>query len=152
MLSSEYACSCSSHLPLTPPEGWGNWHVVSRLCYYSPNDLVARGMAKGLSGNQWRMCRELARTTGISSRPMVPNPSDLLYVIDDKPVLYGSTADSKINKEDKAAQRGPHVAQAYLEALCSKASVVSADYAQASWIQLGEETWVLDLTPWAKDR
>ena len=30
--------------------------------------------------------------------------------------------------------------------------MVSADYAQAYWIQLGEETWVLDLTPWAGDR
>jgi hypothetical protein len=83
---------------------------------------------------------------------MVPNPSDLLHVTDDKPLLVGSTVESKLNKEDKAAQRGPHVAQAYLEALFSKASVVSTEYAQASWIQPGEETWVLDLTPWAGDR
>ena len=130
----------------------GDWHVDSRLCYYSPNELAARGMVKALSGNQWRMCSELARTTGISSRPMVPNPSDLLHVTDDKPLLVGSAADSKLDKEDKAAQRGPHVAQAYLEALFSKASVVSTDYAQTSWIQPGEETWVLDLTPWAGDR
>ena len=58
---------------------------------------------------------------------MVPNPSGLLQVADDKPVSDGNTADSKINKEDKATQRGPHVAQAYLEALFSKASVVSTD-------------------------
>ena len=45
----------------------GDWHADSRLCYYSPNDLTARGMVKALSGNQWRMCSELARTTGISS-------------------------------------------------------------------------------------
>ena len=83
---------------------------------------------------------------------MVPNPSDLLHVTDDTPLLVGSTAGSKLNKEEKATQRGPHVAQAYLEALFSKASVVSTDYAQASWVQPGEETWVLDLTPWAGDR
>ena len=62
---------------------------------------------------------------------MVPNPSDLLHATDDKPLLVGNTADSKLNKEDNATQRGPHVAQAYLEALFSKASVVSIDYAQA---------------------
>ena len=64
----------------------GDWHADSRLCDYSPNDLAARGMVEALSGNQWRMCSELARTTGISSRPMVPNPSDLFHVTDDKPV------------------------------------------------------------------
>jgi hypothetical protein len=83
---------------------------------------------------------------------MVPNPSDLLHVTDDTGISDGSTTDSKINKEDKAAQRGPDAAQAYLEALFSKASVVITDYAQVSWIQPGEETWVLDLTPWAGDR
>jgi hypothetical protein len=83
---------------------------------------------------------------------MAPNPSDLLHVTNGKPLLVGNTAGSKLNKEDKAAQRGPHVAQADLEALFSKASVVSTDYAQASWIQPGEETWVLDLTPSAGDR
>ena len=73
---------------------------------------------------------------------MVPNPSDLLQVTHDKQVLDGSATDSKINKEGKAAQRGPQVAQAYLEALFSKAIVVSTDYAHVYWIQLGEETWV----------
>ena len=130
----------------------GDWHVDSRLCYLVANDLVARGTARGLSGNQRRVRSELARNTGISSRPMVPNPSDLLHVTGDKQVSDGSTTDSNINKEDKAAQRGPHVAQAYLEALFSKATVVSTDYAQVYWIQPGEETWVLDLTPWAGDR
>ena len=73
--------------------------------------------------------------------------------LDDTQVSDGSsTTDSNINKEDKAPQRGPQVAQAYLEALLSKATVVSTDYAQVYWIQLGEETWVLDLTPWAGDR
>ena len=95
----------------------GDWHVDSRLCYLVANDLAARGTVKGLSGNQWRMYSELARTTVISSRPMVPNPSDLLHVIDDKQVSDGSATYSNISKEDKAAQRGPHVAQAYLEAL-----------------------------------
>ena len=61
----------------------GDWHADSRLCYLAANDLAARGTVKGLSGNQWRMCSELARTTGISSRPMVPNPSDLLHDTDD---------------------------------------------------------------------
>ena len=75
----------------------------------------------------------------------------MLRVTDDKQVSDGSTTDSKINKEDKAAQRGPYVAQAYLEGLFSKATVVSTDYAQVYWIQPGEETWVLDLTPWAGD-
>ena len=83
---------------------------------------------------------------------MVPNPSDLLNVTDDKQVSDGNTTDSHINKEDKAAQRRPQVAQAYLEALFYKATVVSTDYAQVYWIQPGEETWVLDLTPWAEDR
>ena len=84
---------------------------------------------------------------------MVRNPSDLLHVTDDKQVSDGSnTTDSKVNKEDKAAQRGPQVAQACLEAIFSKATVVSTDYAQVYWVQLGEETWVLDLTPWAGDR
>ena len=124
--------------------------LIVVLCYLVANDLAARGTVKGLSGNQWRMCSELARTTGINNRPMVPNPSHLLHVTDDKQVSDGNiTTDSKINKEDKAAQRGPQVAQAYLEALLSKATAVSTDYAQVYWIQPGEETWVLDLTPWA---
>jgi hypothetical protein len=62
----------------------GYWHADSRLCYLAANDLAARGTVKGLSGNQWRMCSELARTTGISSITMVPNPSDLLHATDDK--------------------------------------------------------------------
>ena len=28
----------------------GDWHADSRLCYYSLNDLAARGMVKALSG------------------------------------------------------------------------------------------------------
>ena len=73
----------------------GDWHADSRLCYLVANGLVARGTVKGLSGNQWRMCSELARTTGISSRPMVPNLSDLLHVTDDKQVSDGNTTDYK---------------------------------------------------------
>ena len=30
--------------------------------------------------------------------------------------------------------------------------LVSTDYAQVFWVQLGEENWVLYLTPWAGDR
>ena len=129
----------------------GDWHADSRLCYVSPNDLAARGMVKGVQGNQWRMCSELSRTTAVLPRPMVPNPADLLHVTDASR-SSGEQADSKMNKEDKAAQRGPHVAQAYLEALFTKAAVPSADTAQTSWIQPGEETWVLDMTAWAGDR
>jgi len=88
----------------------GEWHVDMRSSSFHPHDFVARGTVKGLSGNQWRMCSELARTTGLISRPMVPTPSDLLHVTDEKPVAYGSIIDGKINKEDKATQRGPHVA------------------------------------------
>ena len=79
----------------------GDWHADSRLCYLAEKDLAARGTVKGLSGNQWRTCSELALTTGISSRPMVPNPSDLLHVTDDMQVSDGSATDSNINKEDK---------------------------------------------------
>ena len=61
----------------------GDWHADRRSCYFAPADLAARGMVKGLSGKQWRMCSELARTTGINSRPLVPNPSDLLHVTDE---------------------------------------------------------------------
>jgi hypothetical protein len=129
-----------------------DWHAESRLCYFAANDLAGRGTVKGLSGNQWRMCSELARTTGINSQPMAPNPSDLLHATDNKQVSYVSTTGSKINKEDQATQHGHHVAHAYLEALFSKATVVNTDYAPVYWIQPGEETWAMDRTPWARDR
>ncbi len=129
----------------------GDWHADSRLCYLSQNDLAARGMVKGLVGNQWRVCSELARTTAVLPRPTVPNPAELLHVTDAS-LSSGEQVDSKINKEDKAAQRGPNVAQAYLEALFTKASVLTTDVSQSSWIQPGEETWILDLTAWVGDR
>ena len=47
----------------------GDWHADSRLCYLSPNDLAARGLVKGIHGNEWRMQSELARTTSIVARP-----------------------------------------------------------------------------------
>ena len=106
----------------------GDWHADSRLCYMSPNDLAARGMVKGVPGNQWRQCSELSRTTAVLPRPTVPNPADLLHVTD-AGRSSGEQADSKLGKEDKVAQRGPHVAQAYLEALFTKAAVPSADTA-----------------------
>ena len=128
----------------------GDWHADSRLCYLAPNDLAARGLVPGLPGNQWRMGSELARTTVVVARPMVPKVADML------PVTFEGKEESavktKINKEEKAAQRGPLVAQAYLEALCTKASSPSTDGAVTSWIQPGEETWVIDLTAWAGDR
>ena len=105
----------------------GDWHAANRLCYLAANDLAARGTVKGLSGNQWRVCSELARTTGINSRPMVPNTSDLLHFTDDKQVsAVNSTTDSNVSKEDKAAQRGPQVAQAYLEPFFSLRPLRSA--------------------------
>ena len=96
------------------------------------------------------MGSELARTTVVVVRPMVPKVADMLPV-----TLEGkdeSAVKIKINKEEKAAQRGPLVAQAYLEALFTKAAQNGADAAQTSWIQPGEETWVIDLTAWAGDR
>ena len=133
----------------------GDWHADSRLCDLSPNDLAARGMVPNVPGNQWRVNSELARTTAVLPRPTVPYPAELLHVTDSSvqdPFVFVK-ADSKLNKEDKAAQRGPHVAQAYLEGLFSKAATPSNEAAMGqSWLQPGEETWILDLTAWVGDR
>ena len=58
----------------------GDWHADSRLCYLAPNDLAARGLVPGVPGNQWRMGSELARTTIVLARPMVPKIADMLPV------------------------------------------------------------------------
>ena len=130
----------------------GDWHADSLLCYLSPNDLASRGMVTGLQGNQWRVNSELARTTAVLPRPTAPNPAELLHVTDSVQDSM-QQADSKLNKAGNAAQRGPHVAQAYLEGLFSKAAVPSNEAALAqSWLQPGEETWILDLTAWVGDR
>ena len=129
----------------------GDWHADSRLLYLAANDVAARGEAKNIHGNDWRMKSELARTTQITVRPTLPTPQELLHVTGEASHDY-VTADSRINKEDKAAQRGPAVATAYLQAALAKASVSSSDRADASWLQPGEETWILDLTPWVGDR
>ena len=123
-----------------------DWHADSRLCYLAPNDLAARGGVKGVPGNVWREGSELARTTVVDARPVVPKPADMLPVTTDN--RDSEAFNTKINKEEKAAQRGPQVAQAYLEALFTKA----ADGTDTPWIQAGEETWVIDLTAWAGDR
>ena len=125
----------------------GDWHADSRLCYLAPNDMAARGTVAGLPGNQWRMGSELARTTVVVARPMVPKVADMV------PVTFEGRQESavkpRMNKEEKAAQRGPLVAQAYLEALFTKAAMPSTE---TSWIQPEDETWVIDLTAWAGDR
>ena len=131
----------------------GDWHADSRLCYLAPNDLAARGMVKGFQGNEWRMNSELARTTTVTARPMVPNPGDLLHVTSD--TSTAADMEAKLRKEEKAAQRGPMVAQAYLETLFAKATVPSNETTNASlspWIQPGEETWIIDVTAWVGDR
>lgn len=87
----------------------GDWFVDSRLMYLAPNDMAARGDAKGQLGNDWRIHSELARRTQITKTPMLPNPAEYLHV--------GGMADVKVNKEDKAAQRGPEAAKFHLEAL-----------------------------------
>ena len=116
----------------------GDWHADSRLCYLSLNDLASRGMVKGLQGNHWRVNSELARTTAVQPRPTAPNPGELLHATDSAQDAM-QQADSKINKEDKAAQRGPLVAQAYQEARFTKAATPSHGAAmQQSWLQGGE--------------
>ena len=45
----------------------GDWHVDRRLCYLAANGLAAHGVVKGMRGNQWRMCSELAQTTGTNN-------------------------------------------------------------------------------------
>ena len=87
----------------------GDGHEDSRLCYLPPNDLASRGMVTGLQGNQWRVNSELARTTAVLPRPTAPNPAELLHVTDSVQDSMHQ-ADSKIKKEDKAAQCGPRVA------------------------------------------
>ena len=96
------------------------------------------------------MQSELARTTAVLPRPCVPAPSDFLHVTGS--VKDCVEVDSKIHKEEKAAQRGPLVAQAYLEALLTKASQPCSEHAPDVWIQPGDETWVIDLTAWAGGR
>lgn len=127
----------------------GDWHADGRMCYMARHDLAARDMTRTLRWNQWRTRSEFARTTGISTRHMVLNPADLQHTIDETAASGHATPEAMINKEDKAVQCGPHVAQAYLEALFSEARVTSSDYAPMSWIQLGEKTWFVDRTPWA---
>jgi len=60
--------------------------------------------------------------------------------------------DFRWNKEDIAAQRGPDVATASLTATLSKANISSTDHVDEGWVQPGEETWILDLTPFVGDR
>ena len=130
----------------------GDWHADSRLMYLTPNDLAARGDVKDVPGNCWRMKSELARTTQITVRPLVPTPQEMVYLTStDKEEQ--TSVDKRMNKEDKAAQRGPCVAAAYLKAALTKASVTSTDVVHdEAWVQPGEETWIVDLTPWVGDR
>ena len=119
----------------------GDWHADSRLMYLATNDLAARGDLKEIAGNVWRMNSELARTNTITVRPVVPAPQEMLWVTDPDNMELGSE-DRRAHKEDKAAQRGPAVAAAYLTAALTKASVPSSEMLQAgdAWVQHGEET------------
>ena len=128
----------------------GDWHADSRLMYLAPNDMAARGDTKTQHGNCWRMKSELARTTQITVRPAVPTPQEMLHLTSSDEQDIGG--EFRCNKEDKAAQRGPAVARAYLTAALSKASISSTDHVDEAWVQPGEETWILDLTPFVGDR
>ena len=123
----------------------GDWHADSRLMYLAPNDMAARGDIKEVPGNSWRMHSELARTTQITVRPVAPSPQDMLRVTN--PDCQDDGTDKRVHKEDKAAQRGPSVASAYLTAALTKASVSSSETLQVNdaWVQPGEETWVIDV-------
>lgn len=130
----------------------GDWHADSRLCYLAPNDIAARGLVKGIHGNDWRMHSELARKTSIVARPKVPEAHEYIHVTTED-LDSTMTPDSRVNKEDKAAQRGAEAAAAYLQQLFAKAAVTSADSAVASkWIEPGDETFIADFTPHVGDR
>ena len=132
----------------------GDWHADSRLCYLSPNDLAARGLlaGKGMEGNEWRMHSELARTTCVTNRPTLPNAHEYVRVTCDDMELSNQSIDTKIDKEAKAAQRGPLVAAAYMEALFTKAAVSSVEGCPPQWLEPGQETIILDITPHVGDR
>ena len=96
------------------------------------------------------MKSELARTTQITVRLAAPTPQEMAHLTSSDEQYIGG--DFRWNKEDKAAQRGPAVATAYLTAALSKASISSTDHVDEGWVQPGEETWILDLTPFVGDR
>ena len=132
----------------------GDWHADSRLLYIAPNDMAARG--DGAPGNSWRMKSELARTTQIVSRPTLPLPQDYVHVTSESGSVDARsymTPDSKFNKADKAAQRGPQVSKVYLESLIRKTATAAADPDdQLTWMNPADVVYVLDVMPWAGDR
>ena len=44
------------------------------------------------------------------------------------------------------------MATTYLTTALCTASISSTDHVDEAWVQPGEETWILDLTPWVGDR
>ena len=84
------------------------------------------------------MHSELARTTQIAARPVAPAPQDMLWVTNPDIQDFGSDKQRRVRTEDKAAQRGPLVASAYLTAALTKASVSSTDGVGEAWVQPGE--------------
>ena len=80
----------------------GDWHADSRLMYLASNDLAARGDIKDIPGNCWRMNSELARTTKITARPLVPTPQEMVHLTgaDEQDQTQG---EKRVNREDKAA-------------------------------------------------
>ena len=75
----------------------------------------------------------------------------MLHVIGTDDLDHASV-DARAHNAGKAAQRGPEVAVAYLTAALTKASASFTGIVDEAWVQPGEETWILDLTPWVGDR
>ena len=104
---------------LSQPGGYANsaktsdWFADSRLMYLAPNDVAARGDAPNVAGNDWRVNCELARKTQIRQTPTLPTSAEYLHVGG----LVASSADVKVGKQDKAAQRGAALTKLHLEAL-----------------------------------
>ena len=107
--------------------------------------MEARGDVQGLLGNDWRMNSELARTTQITVRPTLPTPQEFVHLTDAEETP--TSTEARLNKEEKAAQRGLAVAAAYLQAALAKHGGC-----EESWLEPNDETWVIDFHPWVGDR
>ena len=129
-----------------------DWWLDSRLCYLTPNDLTAQGRTAGCQGNFWRMGSEWSRTTHISHRPMLPLPQAMLRVTPATAEEQAGNPEFRLDSSAKAAQRGPHVYHTAMQGLFAKAPVSAAGGLVKSWLQPGDETFILDMTPWVGDR
>ena len=58
----------------------------------------------------------------------------------------------RLDSSAKAAQRGPHVYHTAMQGLFAKAPVSAAGGLVKSWLQPGDETFILDMRPWVGDR